>query len=119
MESGTHVVELIVRDETGMLVYSENIFINVATGIPEIRKNNIKVYPQPVEGILNIEFEAGGDYDAGIQILNLAGQAIYNTDRSLVDGLNHISLDLNDFDPGMYILVINTPQGIIREKISK
>ena len=44
---------------------------------------------------------------------------IYEKNISLASGMNHISLDVSSIDPGMYLLLINTPEGILRQKVNK
>ena len=118
-ESGNYIVELIVRDNLGSIVYSQDIYISVAVGIPETLSDKINIYPVPLRNELNIELESQGIYETTVRLFNLAGQFIYEKNISLASGMNHISLDVSSIDPGMYLLLIKTPEGILRQKVNK
>ena len=118
-ESGTHMVDLNVWNSSGDKIYTKTIIISVATGIKEETSGNLKVYPLPAGDILNLEFESSAGFETFVRIYNMAGQFIHEKDASLVNGTNHLTLDVSDLKPGMYLITIETPQGIFRQKISK
>ena len=119
LESGNYIVKLIVRDNLGSIVYSQDLYISVAVGIPETLSDQINIYPVPLRNELNIELESQGIYETTVRLFNLAGQFIYEKNISLASGMNHISLDVSSIDPGMYLLLIKTPEGILRQKVNK
>jgi len=119
LESGNYIVKLIVRDNLGSIVYSQDIHISVAAGIPETLSDQINIYPLPLQNIVNIEFDSQSNDQAIFKFYNLAGQIIYEKNVSLISGMNHISLDVSSIDPGMYVLMIETPEGILRQKVNK
>jgi PKD repeat protein len=119
MQGGTHFVDLTVTDSGGNMVYSETIIISVVTYIEGNPVNEMKVYPLPAGDILNIEYESPGNFETSIDIYNITGQFLLDKKTSLVTGLNHINLELSELKPGIYILIMNTPQGVIRHRINK
>ena len=119
MQGGTHMVDLTVRDNEGNTVYSETIVISVVTDVKENPVAQMKVYPLPAGDILNIEYESPGNFETSILLYNIAGQFLLDKKASLVTGLNHINLDISELKPGIYILMMNTPQGVIRNRINK
>jgi PKD repeat protein len=119
MQGGTHMVDLTVRDNEGNKVYSETIIISVVTNVKENSIGEIKAYPLPAGDILNIEYESPADFETSVILYNVAGQFLLDKKVSLITGLNHINLDVSDFKPGIYILMMNTPQGVIRHRINK
>lgn len=64
---------------------------------------NIKIYPNPTQDFINIELENSNSTRINIQVLSLDGKQIVNKNH---DGGN-ISLDMSDFAPGIYLLVLN------------
>jgi PKD repeat protein len=119
MQGGTQKVNLTVRDNGGNIVYSETIVVSVVTGVEEDRVNEMKVYPLPASDILNIEYESPGNFETSVVLYNVTGQFLFDKRISLVTGLNHINLDVSELKPGTYILMMNTPQGVLRSRINK
>ncbi len=119
MQSGTQMVDLTVRDNGGNIVYSETIVISVITGLKQNPVNEMKVYPLPAGDILNIEYESSNNFETSVALYNIAGQFMLDKKASLVTGLNYINLDISELKPGIYILTMNTPQGVIRHRINK
>lgn len=67
--------------------------------------NEIVVYPNPVDSILNI---ANGRNlsDAAFRILNVAGQTIYNPSK-----INNKEIDVSALSSGVYILSVSSKEG--------
>jgi PKD repeat protein len=118
-QSGTHTVDLNVWNSSGDKIYTKTIIISVLTSIKEDVSGMLKVYPLPAGDILNLEFESAGSFETAVRIYNVAGQFIYEKDEGIVSGTNHLSLDISGLKPGMYLMTIETPQGILRQKINK
>jgi hypothetical protein len=64
----------------------------------------VKVYPNPTSGLINIELEDGEEFSE-LQILNPQGSVIYKKDLGkLLPGNNTIIADLSAFPKGVYFL---------------
>ena len=70
----------------------------------------LRLYPNPTAGRLRIELPEGGKT---LQIFNLEGQVlqIYSATTGVLD------LDLSNLSKGLYLAVIQTENGVWREKI--
>ena len=79
------------------------------TDIEENTDESINVYPNPTNGLLNIE----GQGAMRINVSNLVGQKLMETE---VEG-NSV-LDLSRFESGMYILSIKTENGFVVRKVN-
>ncbi|PLW95112.1 MAG: hypothetical protein C0592_00800, partial [Marinilabiliales bacterium] len=95
--SGTYTVCLIVTDSCGSDSTCSNVTVTSTVGISDF-ENNIQVYPNPVNEVLNIDLstEAIGKLYAADG--RLVKQII------LVSGLNNI--DVSEFESGVYTLSI-------------
>lgn len=84
-------------------------FSSVVTGILNpAYQQNITVYPNPVGNTLNISFP----FDVtGMELFNLAGQKILQTDRQ--------HADVSGLSPGIYILVLKDGSNLYKTKIVK
>jgi hypothetical protein len=101
-ENTPYIVEVNVAN-----VYFAEIEIlwdNNETGIDEIASGlNFSVYPNPTEGIFNINLSEDALNSFDVNIMDVTGRAIYS--RTI--GSNEITVDLNNQDAGMYFVHIN------------
>jgi len=72
-----------------------------------------KVYPNPTDGKLTIEFTsyAGGQYN--LTITDMTGRTILREDVKALSGLNQHFINLETTNPGMYVLYLKDAQGDI------
>jgi hypothetical protein len=64
----------------------------------------IKVYPNPTSGIINVELEEGIGFSS-LQILNMQGSQVFSKQLSgLLPGKNVISIDMAGYPQGVYLL---------------
>ena len=96
---------LYINDANGNL-YSNSYYL----GVTENWKNDVLIYPNPTDEKLNILIPANIKYFY-IVLYDLSGQRILLSSDD--------KLDLNGLTNGMYILEIETEQGIYRKKIIK
>ncbi len=90
--------------------WSDIILINedTSTGITKIETlNNLKLYPNPVKDILNIEFNSTKNNQANIQIVSYTGKIISNENVNILMGNNSISIATSNLNSGIYFVRIN------------
>ena len=78
------------------LVLEEGFEVHLSIGISELSFENLKVYPNPSNGLINLELSE----EARIDIRDLSGSL--KGSHSLNSGTNR--LDLSDYPGGIYIL---------------
>ncbi len=79
------------------------------TDIEENSDESINVYPNPTNGLLNIE----GQGTMHITVSNLLGQKLQE-----VTAESSIVLDMNRFESGIYLIRIETEEGVTMQKIN-
>ena len=79
------------------------------TDIEENTDKNIDVYPNPTNGLLNIE----GQGTMHITVSNLLGQKLQE-----VTAESSIVLDLSRFESGMYLVRIEMENGVMTQKVN-
>ena len=79
------------------------------TDIEENTDKNIDVYPNPTNGLLNIE----GQGTMHITVSNLLGQKLQE-----VTAEGSIVLDLSRFESGMYLVRIESENGVTIQKVN-
>jgi len=79
-----------------------------ATGIKEVETlNNLKLYPNPVKDVLNLEFNTIETDVINIQVMTYTGQIISNVNINSYAGKNSVSISTNDLNSGIYFVRIN------------
>ena len=82
--------------------------------IPAQSNSQIKIYPNPSTGILNIQYpESINKNEIKIQLFDNTGRLLF------VQCSNTNQADLGNFPPGIYFLEISTTEKVFREKIIK
>jgi hypothetical protein len=66
---------------------------------------NLKIYPNPVNSFLNIEFELDYPSDVDIRLFNLLGQAVLVKNTTSVEAINE-QLQIGHLPKGIYILSV-------------
>jgi hypothetical protein len=90
--------------------FAFNASITTITGVEEIISSDVNVFPNPTLDNLNITIEE-----------NIEQLSIYSINGRLVKTINENvkSINVSDLSEGMYVLVINTKNGIIRKRFIK
>jgi Secretion system C-terminal sorting domain len=92
-------------------------------GFSDIIKSNIisaTAYPNPATNQLSIDFTTTESVNASYSILDITGKLIVTKDLgNLSTGANTIEIEVADFLPGIYSIVINTNKGTYQSKFSK
>ena len=71
----------------------------------ELQKTNFKVYPNPAQDVLNVEFYAAEAGPSRLYILDLMGR-VQTKDQvvEMVQGYNKVNIQINDLPNGVYYL---------------
>ncbi len=86
--------------------------INTAIAPPYIQSKDIKVYPNPSSGNINISFDKELPANATISIYNLIGAEIMSKNIR-----NEKQISFDHIKPGMYIVSVKTEEGVANQKI--
>ena len=74
----------------------------------------ISVHPNPTEGVFDITFQESLQ-DGIIQVTSIDGKLIYEKNITT----NKVSLDLSEYNNGIYLLDITSSQGTFHHKVIK
>ncbi len=74
---------------------------------------NITIYPNPTTGIFSLKLDSS---PSKIEITDITGKIIYS-DNNIVDEI--VKIDISTEREGIYILRIETEEGIITNKLIK
>ena len=113
---GTYTVMLIVTNACGSDTMIQTVN-DINIGIPQIDGlSEVKIYPNPSEGLFQLEIETGRVGDIQWSIYNLQGQLIITHKEEQIKEMK-TSLDLNNLAKGIYYLRINAGGEMVVRKI--
>ena len=108
LEPGVYTVTVI---DAGGCTYIETANVLLQVGINPIEKQ-LKIYPNPVSNLLNIEWE-GNTFD--VKVYNTLGELIYFNENEI----NTLVLDLSSYPQGVYFLKLNTDKFDVVRRLIK
>ncbi len=98
--------------ERGTIVDSQ-----FATGTGDVLDNSsLLVHPNPAGDYVQIALTADVAEEARLNVLDLTGKALYSIEWNLNEGMNQHVVELSRFTPGMYVIQIQTSEGIYSKK---
>ena len=83
----------------------------INTAINDVKNSQFNVYPNPTNGVFTIEFIDNEKYN--VTVNNVLGQTVYSTN---INGVN-TSIDLSNFDKGIYTVDLKNKNTIFTEKV--
>jgi uncharacterized pyridoxamine 5'-phosphate oxidase family protein len=120
---GGNEANVVMKDAAGNVVYTDNISIKtLATHIkPDpLTTTEVKIYPNPVKDVLNIQYTGKLLNEMQIDIFDLAGKNISSRKVFDVESGQNISLNVNSLRNGIYMCkMISGKQVIGLEKFVK
>ncbi len=112
---GTYSLQVVANGNA-----SDPISINVCPteGIKNAAvTHSINVFPNPANGLVNLEFnsKSGGEYN--VKLVNVYGQVVRSKNASAVTGENTYQLPLQGIPNGIYTVTIRNGDGVYTTKL--
>ncbi|NLA24695.1 MAG: T9SS type A sorting domain-containing protein [Bacteroidales bacterium] len=114
--NGTVYYRLLQVDYDGQNSYSKTIQTNCYNWNVEPR---ISVYPNPFNNLIKLNLYDFEEECANIEIVDLFGQVLINSEVNLQGNETSLDLFLGDLPPAVYILRVKTSSGFIIKRIEK
>lgn len=86
-------------------------------GVNENIYDNLSIYPNPTNGMVNVSFYAEKTNDVKVMVSNINGQVVYQENINTLNGLYKNSIDLSNQAKGVYLLSIISDKGKTDKKI--
>jgi glucose/arabinose dehydrogenase len=101
---GTHDIVYSYTDNNGCTdTETLTTTVNPCTSIDEAVLDNMNLYPNPAENLLNIEFYVSGKMDVVMNIYNATGQLVKAEQNSFAGGMNKVQTDISALAAGVYV----------------
>ena len=112
--SGTYYC--IVTDANGCQDWS-NQYVYTSTSISELNSNKMLVYPNPTNGLLNIEFNNFDNRYTSLSIVNILGDEVYKEKLENTSIKYSNQLDLSEYSNGIYFVKFSSIEKVITKKL--
>lgn len=112
LTDGDYIVTLVATNNCGSDTLSQMIHVE-ASAIDANKLANIKIYPNPANEIIYVEFE--NELASNIAVYSMDGKEVIK--KSLINKV--ISLNISSLEKGAYLLKINTHNGTIKKIMIK
>ena len=100
---------------TGGVPQFANDNMDYAPQIPNSTETNtLRLYPNPTDDILHIQFEGNTTTETQLNIVDMTGKIIYTETRAIFN--SNIQLNVNDLNSGIYFVQIIDNEEIIAQK---
>jgi hypothetical protein len=111
------IENIVIEDIYGERFMVPDTFIQVKIitkgSIPQPTEAQLLVFPNPANDVVHVHFN-GRNLIYDLKIFNSQGQEIQQITQVLQQ---HISLDTHQWAPGMYVIQVQSQQGIINKKV--
>ncbi|MBR4136757.1 MAG: T9SS type A sorting domain-containing protein [Bacteroidales bacterium] len=87
------------------------------TSIVNNTLTEMTLYPNPAENMVNIAFSSKETNNATLSIYNLMGQCIYAETVNVMEGSNHLNVNISNLNAGVYMVSVKTAQGTTTQKL--
>lgn len=111
-------VVFVQDDKTKDVLNSASAIVKV-TGIVDIKEGaQIGVYPNPADNYAVVGIQLQKASPVALRIYDISGKVVYSNDTEQVGtGKNEITINTSSFAAGVYTIVVQTDDSILRDKL--
>ncbi len=116
--ANTYSVSLCVTDQNGCVdCETQNVTITTVGIDNNTAVNNLNIYPNPANDVLNIVFNMAETNNVEVKLMNNAGQLVFNEKLTHFSGNYNKQLNIASYAAGNYMLQIVSESGISNRKV--
>jgi hypothetical protein len=105
-----------ITDDNGCVITATDILVDSFIGLLENGEFSFAVYPNPSDGLFNINFNGQTAESAIVRVYDLAGRIVY---LSEIDNIGNMIIDISNKANGTYILEILVDKTAQKKRIIK
>ncbi|MEO8088547.1 MAG: T9SS type A sorting domain-containing protein, partial [Bacteroidota bacterium] len=117
---GNNTITYTYTDSLGCNWASTHIVnVSICLGVEEVAGiKSISVYPNPAENEVTISFNSNHEYQYNLSLNDLIGRTILEKNGNSVNGKNDIQLSLNGISKGVYTVMLQIGDHVIKTKLA-
>ena len=119
--SGTYTVSLTVTNQCGSDTYTSDVYIDqdTNTSVNDVNlAENVKVYPNPTEGLVNLNIVSVVSSEVSYQVVDMTGSLLYSNKAVSMGGNFNDVLDLSSYAKGVYFVKVTVGDQFMVQKIT-
>jgi hypothetical protein len=101
-----------------MKVYSSSTHVTGTSFNQQSISNKLLLFPNPSNGVLNIDYTSQGESIKEVTIVNTNGDLVYKDEVNLLSNNYTKHIDLSNMANGMYFVKVTTNSNVITKKIT-
>lgn len=83
----------------------------------DLNKLNLNIFPNPASNKITVDFSVNWETLGKLRIINLLGETLYTTPLTINSTNKTLELNTSTYEKGLYILLIETTEGRIAQKV--
>lgn len=116
LAAGTYTVA--VTDANGC-TRTETFTVGVSTGINDVEEAiQLSIYPNPTNGLVNIDIELNTSADVNVDIYNMVGERVFEV-KELNVTTSSVQLDMTDLPEAAYFIRVSSGSNVVNSKLLK
>ncbi|MES2678508.1 MAG: T9SS type A sorting domain-containing protein [Bacteroidota bacterium] len=121
------LVKFTATSDFGNNLYVDNVNLKQESptvpshvGINAVNNVNmgVSIFPNPSNGETTLEILTNSPSAAKISVVNVLGQTVYSQSANLNSGSNNVQLNVSEFAPGVYNVMIDSKNGSVVKKLN-
>ncbi|MCF8364201.1 MAG: C10 family peptidase [Bacteroidales bacterium] len=98
----------------------EAYYLPVTVGMDDASREQetLMAFPNPATNELNIQLSGEISGESQITIFNLSGEKVYEGFVSANANLNHYQVNISDYQPGIYVLIVRSGNEFYRKEVA-
>ena len=105
-------------DSTNNILLKEMNWVTLSTRNITYNSDNIAVYPNPANDLLNVELLFAESNAVNIELIDLMGKEVTTSNRTKAISPNRYTLDVADLSKGVYILKVTNGSKMSTSKVT-
>lgn len=116
--AGTFSITYSVTDANGCIGSdSEDLTVDLCTGIASNATQSISLYPNPTNGMFNLNINNANSNQVIITVMDMQGKVVYNELDKNISAQYNKQIDLTDLAKGIYYVRLNIGSEVKIEKL--
>ena len=97
--------------------YFEVVDSGQVSGITDFNVESLNIFPNPTNGLVNVNFALSSQTDVQLEVTNLLGQTVFSKEWNGIQRSQSV-IDLSRFGNGVYIINLRTDSGNVSRRVN-